>query len=183
MDICKIAAGLYQYMAIDDCTRYLVVRLYSRRTSANAVHCLVEHVLEEMHFPVQRLQTDNGKEFTAHTFQDTLVDYSIKFRPIRPATPHLNGKVERAQKTVLSEFYAIVDWASMRLEALNEELSVWQHHYNWERVHGGIRQAPIDKFHERSAQRPFWDEVIEHYDVAVEATKARQKQRQKHPNK
>jgi transposase InsO family protein len=136
LDTCKIASGLYQYTTVDDCMRSLVVRLYSCRTAANAVHFLVEHVLEEMHFPVQRLQTDNGKEFTAYQFQDTLMDYSIKFRPIRPASPHLNGKVERAQKTVLSEFYAVVDWASMTLEDLNEELSAWQHHYNWERVHG-----------------------------------------------
>jgi transposase InsO family protein len=35
MDTIKIAPGLYQYTAIDDCTRYRVLGLYSRRTAAN----------------------------------------------------------------------------------------------------------------------------------------------------
>lgn len=33
MDTCKIAPGLYQYTAIDDCTRYRVLRVYTRRTA------------------------------------------------------------------------------------------------------------------------------------------------------
>jgi transposase InsO family protein len=183
MDTCKIAPGLYQYTAVDDCTRYLVVCLYSRRTAANAVHFLTEDVIEEMLFPIQRLQTDNGREFTAYTFQDTLTDYSIKFRPIRPASPHLNRKVERAQKTVLAEFYALVDWSVMLLASLNDELGVWQHHYNWERVHGGIGQSPVDKLHVLRQQTPFWDEVIERYDVSSEEERARQRQLKKRPQK
>ena len=33
MDVCKIANHLYQYTAIDDCTRYKVLALYKRRTA------------------------------------------------------------------------------------------------------------------------------------------------------
>jgi hypothetical protein len=32
--------------------------------------------------------------------------YAIKYRPIKPASPRLNGRVERAQKTDLDEFYS-----------------------------------------------------------------------------
>lgn len=35
--------------------------------------------------------------------------YGIKFRPIKPASPHLNGKVERSQRTDIEEFYATVN--------------------------------------------------------------------------
>mgnify|MGYP006337913365 CR=1 FL=1 len=35
--------------------------------------------------------------------------YSIKFRPVKPGSPHLNGKVERSQQTDLREFYANTD--------------------------------------------------------------------------
>ena len=35
MDTCKIAPGIYQYTAIDDCSRYRVLRCYSRRKAAN----------------------------------------------------------------------------------------------------------------------------------------------------
>ncbi len=37
------------------------------------------------------------------------MQHGIKFRPNKPGSPHLNGKVERSQKTDKSEFYATVD--------------------------------------------------------------------------
>lgn len=37
MDVCKIAPGIYQYTAIDDCTRYKVLRLFRRRTANNTM--------------------------------------------------------------------------------------------------------------------------------------------------
>jgi transposase InsO family protein len=143
--------------------------VYSRRTAANTIHFLKERVLEEMPFPIQCLQTDHGREFTAYKVQDTLAEYSIRFRPIRPRSPHLNGKVKRAQRTVLDEFYAKLDLAQYSLEQLNDELAYWQHYYNWERMHGGIGQCPNDKRHDLSGQTPFWDEVIDRYDPAAEA--------------
>lgn len=54
MDTCKIAPGVYQYTAIDDCTRYMVIGVYPKRTAANTFHFIEERVLEEMPFPVQR---------------------------------------------------------------------------------------------------------------------------------
>jgi transposase len=65
MDSCKIAPGLYQYTAVDDCTRYMVVGLYPRRTASNTLGFL-ERLFEEMHFPIQRIQTDRGREFFAY---------------------------------------------------------------------------------------------------------------------
>lgn len=50
MDVCKIASNLYQYTAIDDCTRYKILALYKRRTAINTVSFL-EEVLERMPFP------------------------------------------------------------------------------------------------------------------------------------
>jgi hypothetical protein len=37
------------------------------------------------------------------------MEYGIKFRPLKPASPHFNGKAERSQRTDLEEFYATVD--------------------------------------------------------------------------
>ncbi|MBM3279461.1 MAG: hypothetical protein FJY95_15490 [Candidatus Handelsmanbacteria bacterium] len=68
-DTCKIAPGLFQYTAIDDRTRYRVLALYDRRTAANTV-LLIDKVIEEMPFPIQRIQTDRGRDFFASTVQD-----------------------------------------------------------------------------------------------------------------
>jgi len=50
--------------------------------------------------------------------------FSIKFRPIRPGAPHLNGKVERSQRTDFDEFYSIVDLNAPDLE---DQLQERQH--------------------------------------------------------
>src|SRR5215204_3869624 len=63
MDTVKIAPGLFQFTAVDDCTRMRVLALYPGRTAQNAGRFLKEHVLEEFPFPVQRIQTDRGGEF------------------------------------------------------------------------------------------------------------------------
>jgi hypothetical protein len=41
--------------------------------------------------------------FFAYEVQERLMEYGIKFRPIKPAFPNLNGKVERSQRTDLEE--------------------------------------------------------------------------------
>ncbi|EHU07708.1 putative transposase 7 [Escherichia coli DEC1A] len=51
MDTCKIGPGLYQYTSVDDCTRYRVLRLYSRRTAVNSLD-FIDCVIEEMPFPI-----------------------------------------------------------------------------------------------------------------------------------
>ncbi|SFC83192.1 Homeodomain-like domain-containing protein [Parapedobacter composti] len=165
MDVCKIAPGLYQYTAIDDCSRFKVLALYPRRTAANTLRFL-ELVLEQMPFPIQRIQTDRGNEFFAEKFQKTLMDYSIKFRPVKPRSPHLNGKVERSQRTDLDEFYSTVDLKDPELPDL---LSQWQFHYNWFRAHSSLSgKAPIDVVNSLSDKTPFWDEVGEMYDESKE---------------
>jgi transposase InsO family protein len=84
-----------------------------------------------MPFPIQRIQTDRGQEFFAVKFQKLLMEWGITFRPIKPGLPHLNGKVERSQRTDLDEFYSTVDIGSPDLE---QQLQEWQHDYNWHRT-------------------------------------------------
>ena len=164
METCKIGPGVYQYTAVDDCTRYKVVAIYSRVSTKNTL-LFLEKLIEEMPFPIQRIQTDRGKEFFAYQVQETLMEWGIKFRPIRPRSPHLNGKVERAQRTDLEEFYSTVD---IHQPDLAERLQEWQHYYNWDRVHGSIGTPPMDKFHKLISKTPFCDEVIELYDPEKE---------------
>ncbi len=89
------------------CTRYKVMALYPRRTAENTIKFL-DKVIEETPFPIQRIQTDRGREFFAYKVQECLMRWGIKFRPVKPRSPHLNGKVERSQRTDFDEFYAAV---------------------------------------------------------------------------
>lgn len=105
MDVMKVRSKCYQFTAIDDCTRLRVMRLYHSKHAENTVNFLYQ-VLESFDFPIQRIQTDWGTEFYNDLFQEELMTHYIKFRPIKPRSPHLNGKVERSQKTDKAEFYS-----------------------------------------------------------------------------
>ena len=107
MDVCKIRHKLYQYTAIDDCTRYKIIDLYARRTAENTLDFL-DRVIERIPFYCRAIQTDRGQEFFAYVVQERLRESKIKFRPIKSFSPHLNGKVERTQRTDLDEFYSSV---------------------------------------------------------------------------
>jgi len=138
--------------------------IYPSRTAANTI-LFLEKVVEEMHFPIQSIQTDRGREFFAHKVQEWLMEYCIKFRPIRPRQPHLNGKVKRAQQTDLKEFWALVDFSGGHI---SDQLGYYQHYYNCDRIHGSIGKTPMDKVVELSKQTPFWDEVERNYDASIE---------------
>src|SRR5512134_2111316 len=96
--------AVYQYTAIDDCSRYRVLGVYPRRTAANTLDFL-ERLIEEMPFPIQRIQSDRGLRFFAEKVRQRFIDWAIKFRPIKPRSPHLNGKVERSQRANREEFW------------------------------------------------------------------------------
>ncbi|BCM88502.1 hypothetical protein IAD21_00335 [Abditibacteriota bacterium] len=140
-----------------------VQSLYSARSAPNAAHFLREHVLKELPFPVQRIQSDRGLEFIGLEFQDALREQHIKFRPNRPRAPHLNGKVERSQRTDRMEFWATVDIKASR-EQLDEQLALWQSFYNGERTHSSLNsKTPNQRFHEVQQLVPTHQQVQQAY--------------------
>jgi len=166
MDVCKIAAGLYQYTAIDDCTRYKILSLFKKRSAKETLE-FIDQVIDRMPFPIQRIQTDRGQEFFAYEVQECLKKYKIKFRPIRPASPHLNGKVERSQRTDLDEFYNSVDLKDLKLA---EKLSEWEKYYNHNRSHGSLKNlTPFEKYQELKNSIPTVAEIHANYDKTKES--------------
>lgn len=145
---CKVGRHLYQFTAIDDCTRLRVLGLYSSRSAPNAAHFVEQRLLREFPFPIQRIQSDRGGEFIGREFQDALRANRIKFRPNRPRASHLNGKVERSQRTDRMEFWNTVDNKAPR-ELLDQQLAQWQSFYNQERTHSAIHsKTPQTRFQE-----------------------------------
>ena len=156
MDTCRIRPGHCQHTAIDDCSRWQVLGLYPRRTAANTRDFL-KHVLEEMPFPVQRVQTDRGGEFFACEVQHDLRQQHVKFRPNRPRAPHLNGKVERVQRTALEEFWPTVDPKDPDLAA---QLEAWRTSYNHDRPHSSLGGGtPAERIAELAPKIPARDAV------------------------
>lgn len=51
--------------------------MYSACTAENAVR-FPDYMLEQMAFPIERIQTDNGTELTSYRFQDELACRRIR---------------------------------------------------------------------------------------------------------
>jgi len=120
IDVTKVGPKCYQFTAIDDCTRFRALRLYPNKKAESTVDFL-GHILDTFQFPVHRIQTDWGTEFFNDTFQEELMDHFIKFRPIKPRSPHLNGKVERSQLTDKAEFYSTIPKKERTLQLANKQ--------------------------------------------------------------
>ena len=87
---------LYQFTAIDDCTRIRVLKVYDACNQRTAIQ-FIDEVVRRLPFRVHVVQTDNGAEFQSQ-FHWHLERLDIRHVYIRPATPHLNGKVERSHR-------------------------------------------------------------------------------------
>jgi len=140
-------------------------RAAPRRAAANTRDFL-EHVMAEMPFPVQRVQTDRGQEFFAHEVQDELRERHIKFRPDRPRAPHLNGKVERVQRTALEEFWPTVDPKDPDLAA---QLEAWRTFCNHHRPHSALGGGtPAERIAELAPTIPSLEAIQAAYDPSRE---------------
>jgi transposase len=127
----------YQFTAIDDCTRIRVLRIYDRLSQKTAIQ-FVDYVLEKLPFAVEVIQTDNGAEF-ASQFHYHVLDAGIGHVYIRPATPRLNGKVERSHRIDQEEFYRMSKGVVIDdTELFNDRLQEWEDFYNYNRPHGGL---------------------------------------------
>ena len=197
IDSMKVASGLYPFTAIDDCTRLRVLGLYPDRSAESAKRFLVDRVLEELPFPLQRVQTDQGAEFCSVAFHSALHARRIKFtcvdlrfRQTRPHAPHLNGKVERSQLTDKIEFYALADVedasfkdaafkdASFKDAALAEGLKQWQRFYNKDRPHSALGgKTPQERYEELAGKVPTTYEIAQQYDVEKERWNVRPQKR------
>ena len=140
----------YQYTAIDDCTRIRVLRIYPRNDQKTAIQFL-DYVLEKLPFRVEVVQTDNGAEFQG-ALHWHLLDRGIGHVYIKPATPRLNGKVERSHRIDAEEFYRMLDGVVIDdTELFNDKLQEWEDFYNFNRPHGGLDgQTPYERLRQKT---------------------------------
>lgn len=140
----------YQFTAIDDCTRIRVLRIYSRNDQKTAIQ-FIDYVLEKLPFRVECIQTDNGAKFQGG-FHWHVLDRGIGHVYIKPATPRLNGKVERSHRIDTEEFYRMLDGVVIDdTELFNTKLEERENFYNFHRPHGGLDgQTPYERLRQRS---------------------------------
>src|SRR6266581_4049968 len=141
---------LYQYTAIDDCTRLRVLRIYERLNQKTAIQ-FIDLVLDRLPFKVETVQTDNGGEFQS-SFHWHLRDRGIRHVYIKPLMPRMNGKVERSHRIDDEEFYQLLEGVVVDDAAiLNAKLREWEQFYNFERPHAALAgQTPYERLRQKT---------------------------------
>lgn len=137
---------LYQFTAIDDCTRIRVLKVFDACNQRTAIQ-FMDDVVRRLPFRVHVVQTDNGAEFQSQ-FHWHLETQDIRHVYIRPRTPHLNGKVERSHRVDDQEFYQLLDQGGIAddIQLFNEKLKEWENYYNYHRPHGALDgQTPYER--------------------------------------
>src|SRR5918993_219242 len=137
---------LYQFTAIDDCTRIRVLKIYDACNQRTAIQ-FIDEVLRRLPFRVHVVQTDNGAEFQSQ-FHWHLQERDIRHAYIRPRTPRLNGKVERSHRVDDQEFYQLLDRDGITddIHLFNDKLREWEDYYNYHRPHGALDgQTPYER--------------------------------------
>ena len=132
----------FQYTALDDCTRFRVLRLYRRLHQRSSLAFLVE-LQRALPFRIRKLQCDNGREFPLD-FVLAVEAAGIRHRYIRPRRPQQNGKVERSHRIDQEEF-----WGRHRFTDFDEATSAlraWERRYNYERFSLALQgRTPAEK--------------------------------------
>jgi transposase InsO family protein len=146
---------LYQWTAIDECTRMRFVYGYEEHTPENSVDFL-KRLLKAFPFKIQTIQTDNGIEFTYKYISDetpcpfdtALEKAGITHKLIPPRTPWHNGKVERSHRNDQRYFY---DWEKFgNVDELNEKLCEHLHWSNRKTMRTLGRKSPLELLKEAS---------------------------------
>lgn len=125
----------FQYTAIDDATRIRALKTYKRHNQANAID-FINYVVDKFPFRIKVIRTDNGHEFQAK-FHWHIEDLGMIHVYIKPATPRLNGKVERSYLTDKQEFYQLLNYKDD--VDLVIKLKEWENFYNFCRPHGSLK--------------------------------------------
>jgi transposase InsO family protein len=134
MDLMYLPEGRYQLTLVDDCSRLLAATVLTQRTMA-AVCSALPRLIRAFPFPFRCIQTDNGSEF-GRALTLLLRRLGIRHTHIRPRSPHLNGKVERVQRTAREEYWDGVGTGPV--EDWERGLQDYLRFYNRRRLHSAL---------------------------------------------
>lgn len=88
---------------------------------------------------LRKITTDNGNEFLASMFTDTLDEIGVTHVRIPAGRPQSNGCVERVQGTILEECWkpAFARFLIPKFQGLRSDLRRYLRYYNTDRAHNG----------------------------------------------
>ncbi len=139
---------LYQFTAIDDCTRIRVLKIYDACNQSAAIR-FMDEVLRRLSSWSRPTMEASSSPASTGTSSRTTSAMSTSNRE-----HHLNGKVERSHRVDQQEFYQLLDKDGIAddIHLFNDKLREWEDYYNYHRPHGALDgQTPYERLMARSA--------------------------------
>ncbi|MCK8468746.1 IS481 family transposase [Microbacterium sp. KSW4-16] len=144
----------YVHTVIDDHSRLAYAEIHDDEKDATAAGVLERAIAFYSHLgiSVERVISDNAFAYRhSAAFRAVINAHGITQKFIKPHCPWTNGKVERLNRTLATE------WAHARTYASNAErteaLPTWLDYYNLDRAHLGIGgKTPIDRINNGRGQ-------------------------------
>jgi transposase InsO family protein len=138
------------YTIIDDATRWVFAWSYNTANAQNTLDFL-DKVYKRAPFPIQKIRTDQGKEFIAIKVREYLKNKEIEHRMNTPYCPEENGKIERFHRTLNEKGLRFGFRPSDSLETMQYRLTLFLHYYNWRKKHRGLGMdgvTPVERLKE-----------------------------------
>ena len=129
----------YLHVAVDDMSRVAYVGVFDDERGPTCARFVLDAAafFARHGVRIERVLTDNARNYTlSHAFADALVEIGARHKRTRPFRPQTNGKAERFNGTLLTEWAYVrrYDTNQARLDAL----PVFIAYYNERRPHGSL---------------------------------------------
>ena len=129
----------YLHVAVDDMSRVAYVGVFGDERGPTCARFLLDAAafFAGRGVRIERVLTDNARNYTvSHDFRDALAEIGARHKRTRPFRPQTNGKAERFNGTLLTEWAYVrrYDTNKARLDALPAFIA----YYNEQRPHGSL---------------------------------------------
>ena len=142
--------GKVIYTIIDDASRWAFVWSYERANATNTED-FVKRVIKRAPFTIQKVRTDQGKEFTNFKLKKLLNKHHIVHRKNTPYCPEENGKIERFHGTLNQKAFRYGFPPNQTIDQMQYRLNLFMHYYNYQKKHRGLGMngsTPMEKLSE-----------------------------------
>ena len=136
----------FLHHAVDDYSRlaYSEILADEKKETAAGFWVRANQFFADAGIHVEAVMTDNGPGYRSRVFASALGP--IKHIWTRPYRPQTNGKVERFNRTLATEWAYAAAYSTD--EARAADYPTWLHHYNHHRPHTGIGgSTPASRVH------------------------------------
>jgi transposase InsO family protein len=130
---------------LDDHSRMIVGHAFSTSETIGALTVVLKEAFLAYGIP-KRLYCDNGSTFSSDLLTRSCAQAGISLIHSKPYDSPSRGKVERFFRTVRERFLSALQ-EGLTLDELNQAFSLWLNDDYHHKLHAGIEERPIDRYH------------------------------------